>query len=133
MKEWKIRQEIFHRLNTEHDDDLSLHNVEVRDEIVENAVKYFTTTELGWVYPAKSYVVAICYARWLNQHFSEDFYESLNDPELLHGNDPYYVPYEQDKDTYNKILNAVGFDFDEEIGIIPDVKMYFLKEFDLVN
>jgi hypothetical protein len=112
---------------------LSLHNVEVRDEIVENAIKYFTTTELGWVYPAKSYVVAICYARWLNQHFSEDFYESLNDPELLHGNDPYYVPYEQDKDTYNKILNAVGFDFNEEIGIIPDVKMYFLKEFDLVN
>ena len=133
MKEWKIRQEIFHRLNTDHDDDLSLHTVEVRDEIVENAIKYFTTTELGWVYPAKSYVVAICYARWLNQHFSEDFYESLNDPELLHGNDPYYVPYEQDKDTYNKILNAVGFDFNEKIGIIPDVKMYFLKEFDLVN
>jgi hypothetical protein len=133
MKEWKIRQEIFHRLNTEHDDDLSLHTVEVQDEIVENAIKYFTTTELGWVYPAKSYVVAICYARWLNQHFSEDFYESLNDPELLHGNDPYYVPYEQDKDTYNKILNAVGFDFNEEIGIIPDIKMYFLKEFDLVN
>jgi hypothetical protein len=133
MKEWKIRQEIFHRLNIDHDDDLSLHTVEVRDEIVENAIKYFTTTELGWVYPAKSYVVAICYARWLNQHFSEDFYESLNDPELLHGNDPYYVPYEQDKDTYNKILNAVGFDFNEKIGIIPDVKMYFLKEFDLVN
>jgi hypothetical protein len=133
MKEWKIRQEIFHRLNIDHDDDLSLHTVEVRDEIVENAIKYFTTTELGWVYPAKSYVVAICYARWLNQHFSEDFYESLNDPELLHGNDPYYVPYEQDKDTYNKILNVVGFDFNEEIGIIPDVKMYFLKEFDLVN
>jgi hypothetical protein len=133
MKEWKIRQEIFHRLNIDHDDDLSLHNVEVQDEIVENAIKYFTTTELGWVYPAKSYVVAICYARWLNQHFSEDFYESLNDPELLHGNDPYYVPYDQDKDTYNKILNTVGFNFNEDIGIIPDVKMYFLKEFDLVN
>ena len=133
MKEWKIRQEIFHRLNTDHDDDLSLHTVEIKDDIVENAIKYFTTNELGWVYPAKSYVVAICYARWLNQHFNEDFYESLNDPDLLHGNDPYYVPYEQDKDTYNKILNAVGFDFNEDIGIVPDVKMYFLKEFDLVN
>jgi hypothetical protein len=131
MKEWKIRQEIFHRLNTDHDDDLSLHTVEIKDDIVENAVKYFTTNELGWVYPAKSYVVAICYARWLNQHFNEDFYESLNDPDLLHGNDPYYVPYEQDKDTYNKILNTVGFNFNEDIGIVPDVKMYFLKEFDL--
>ncbi len=131
MKEWKIRQEIFHRLNTDHDDDLSLHTVEIKDDILENAIKYFTTNELGWVYPAKSYVVAICYARWLNQHFNEDFYESLNDPDLLHGNDPYYVPYEQDKDTYNKILNAVGFNFNEDIGIVPDIKMYFLKEFDL--
>jgi hypothetical protein len=131
MKEWKIRQEIFHRLNTDHDDDLSLHTVEIKDDILENAIKYFTTNELGWVYPAKSYVVAICYARWLNQHFNEDFYESLNDPDLLHGNDPYYVPYEQDKDTYNKILNTVGFNFNEDIGIVPDVKMYFLKEFDL--
>ena len=131
MKEWKIRQEIFHRLNTDHDDDLSLHTVEIKDDILENAIKYFTTNELGWVYPAKSYVVAICYARWLNQHFNEDFYESLNDPDLLHGNDPYYVPYEQDKDTYNKILNTVGFNFNEDIGIVPDIKMYFLKEFDL--
>ena len=131
MKEWKIRQEIFHRLNTDHNDDLSLHTVEIKDDIVENAIKYFTTTELGWVYPAKSYVVAICYARWLNQYFNEDFYECLNDPDLLYNNDPYYIPYEQDKDTYNKILTAVGFDFDETAGVTPDIKTYFLKEFDL--
>lgn len=129
MKEWKVRQQIFHRLNQQHDDDLSLHNVEIKDNIVENAIKYFTTTELGWVYPAKSYVVGICYARWLNEHFAEDFYDALNDPELLHGNDPYFVPYEQDKDTYNAILNAVTFEFDENNGIVPDVKKYFKEEF----
>jgi len=25
----------------------------------------------------------------------------------------------------------VGFNFNEDIGIVPDIKMYFLKEFDL--
>ncbi len=133
MKEWKIRQNIFHRLNHKHDDDLSLHSVEVTENIVDNAVKYFTTTELGWVYPAKSYVVAICYARWLNEYFAEDFYDALNDPDLLFGNDPFYVPYEQDKYTYNKILETIGFDFDETAGIVPDVKSYFMKEFDLAQ
>ncbi len=133
MKEWKIRQNIFHRLNHKHDDDLSLHSVEVTENIVDNAVKYFTTTELSWVYPAKSYVVAICYARWLNEYFAEDFYDALNDPDLLFGNDPFYVPYEQDKYTYNKILETIGFDFDETAGIVPDVKSYFMKEFDLAQ
>ncbi len=131
IKEYKIRQEIYHRLNTDHSDDLSLYTVEINDDIVGNAVKYFTTTELGWVYPAKSYVVAICYARWLNEYFSEDFYDALNDPDLLYSNDPYFVPYEKDKDTYNKIMDIVKFDFDETAGIVPDIKEYFLKEFDL--
>ncbi len=133
MKEWKIRQDIFHRLNHTHDDDLSLHNVEVTENIVDNAIKYFTTTELGWVYPAKSYVVAICYARWLNRYFAEDFYDALNDPDLLFSNDPFYVPYEEDKHTYNKILEVIGFNFDETAGIVPDVKSYFMKEFNLAQ
>lgn len=131
-KEYKIRQEIYHRLNTEHDDDLSLHDIEMNQDIVGNAIKYFNTCDLGWVYPAKSYVVAICYARWLNEYFAEDFYEALNDPNLLYGNDPYYVPYMSNKDTYDAIINRIGFDFDETSGIVPDIKQYFLKEFDLV-
>ena len=131
MKEWKVRQTVFHKLNSDHDDDLSLHNVEINEDIVGNAIKYFTTTELGWVYPAKSYVVAICYARWLNEYFGEDFYDALNDEELLFGNDPYFVPYEKDKATYNKIMDTIRFDFDEKAGIVPDVKKYFKEEFGL--
>ena len=94
-----------------------------------NAILYFKTTELGWVYPAKSYVVGICYAKWLKQYFAENFYESLNDPDLLFGNDPYFVVYEKDKNTYDAILNNIGFDFDETMGIIPDIKKYFIEEF----
>jgi hypothetical protein len=129
MLEWKVRQEIYHKLNTGHDDDLSLHNIELTENIIHNAIKYFTTTELGWVYPAKSYVVGICYAKWLKQYFAEDFYDALNDSNLLFGNDPYFVPYEKDKNTYDTILNNIGFDFDETLGIIPDIKKYFIEEF----
>ena len=57
------------------------------------------------------------------------FYEALNDPNLLFDNDPYFVPHEKDKDTYDTILNIVGFDFDETLGIIPDIKKYFIEEF----
>jgi hypothetical protein len=132
MLNWKIQQEIYHKLNQYHDDDLSLHNIEITDNIIRDAIKYFTTTELGWVYPAKSYVVGICYAKWLNQYFAEDFYESLNDVDLLFGNDPYFVPYEKDKHAYDEIINIVGFNFDETLGIIPDIKKYFIEEF-LIN
>jgi hypothetical protein len=129
MLNWKIQQEIYHKLNQYHDDDLSLHNIEITDNIIRDAIKYFTTTELGWVYPAKSYVVGICYAKWLKQYFAEDFYEVLNDSNLLFGNDPYFVPYEKDKITYDTILKNVSFDFDETLGIVPDIKKYFIEEF----
>ena len=129
MKNWKIQQSIYHKLNQLHDDDLSLHDVKLDPEIIKNAILYFKTTELGWVYPAKSYVVGICYAKWLKQYFAENFYESLNDPDLLFGNDPYFVVYEKDKNTYDAILNNIGFDFDETMGIIPDIKKYFIEEF----
>ena len=131
MLNWKIQQEIYHKLNQYHDDDLSLHNIKITDNIIRDAIKYFTTTELGWVYPAKSYVVGICYAKWLNQYFAEDFYESLNDVDLLFGNDPYFVPYEKDKNTYDEIINIIGFNFDETLGIIPDIKKYFIEEFSI--
>jgi hypothetical protein len=131
MKEdWKINQEIFHRLNQSHDDDLSLHDVEISKDIIDNAIKYFTTNELGWVYPAKSYVVAICYARWLSEQYGGSGFEYLEDPDLLYGNDPYFVTYSTDPPTYHAILNKIGgWTFNEDLGIVADVKGYFKEEF----
>ena len=129
MKDWKVKQEIFHRLNNKYEDDLNDKYIELNTDIVENAVKYFTTTELGWVYPAKSYVVGICYAKWISELYSENFYEILNDEDLLYGNDPYFTPYNQNKKDYDAIIKIVGLNFDENIGIIPDIKEYFIKEF----
>jgi hypothetical protein len=129
--EHKIYQEIFHRLNKDFDDDLKNFTVEVvsGEEILEKAVEYFTSDKLGWIYPSKSYVVAICYAKWISKIWGYEFYDMLNDQDLLYGNDPYFKSYSEDKATYNKILEVVGLDFDETKGIIPDVKRYFESEF----
>jgi hypothetical protein len=130
MNDWKIRQELYHRLNTIHDDDLNDKNIVITDNIVEDAVKYFKEDNLGWIYPSKSYMVAICYARWLSEEFGGNAIDYLNDVDLLFGNDPYFVTYDKDAMIYNQILDYIGgWQFNETKGYVPDVKLYFLKEF----
>jgi hypothetical protein len=130
MTEWKTRQEIYHRLNTEFTDDLNTKDIELSGNIIDNAVRYFNETDMGWIYPAKSYMVGICYARWLAEEFGGSSIDYLEDPDLLFGNDPYFVQYSADPETYNKILNSVGgWEFAEDRGMIPDVYEYFLEEF----
>ena len=130
MQEWKVRQEIYHRLNTKHDDDLNTKSIEVKKDIVTNAVRYFKEANIGWIYPAKSYMVGICYARWLSESFGGRPLEYLNDPELLYGNDPYFIPYENSIENYIRILDEVGgWEFDITSGMVPDVRRYFEEEF----
>ena len=128
IKEWKTRQALYHKLNNEHTDDLNKIKVEFSKDIIENAVKYFNDKDLGFVYPAKSYVVAICYAYWLSKDFNENFYELLNDKDLLFGNDPYFKTYEKDTKTYDEILKNI-MPFNENKGIVPDIKNYYMAEF----
>lgn len=127
--EWQIRQEIYHRLNPHHDDDLKTKDIEFTENVSERAIDYFRKRDIGWIYPSKSYMVAICYARWLAEHFGGRAIEYLDDEQLLYGNDPYFCEYSRDPKTYHQILNAVGWDFDETMGMVPDVKEYFKKEF----
>ena len=129
MEEWKVRQEIYHRLNYVSDDDLNTKNVEITDNVVENALRYFHERDIGWIYPSKSYMVAICYSRWFAEHFGGRAIEYLDDEDLLFGNDPYFCEYSRDPRTYHMILNQIGWDFDETKGMVPDVKEYFIKEF----
>jgi hypothetical protein len=129
MKEWQIRQKVYHSLNTEYDDDLKTKEITITKNIVEDAIRYFKEKDIGWIYPSKSYMVAICYSRWLSENFGKRPLEYLNDESLLYYNDPYFKTYEQDTLNYIKILENVGWDFDENLGMVPDVKQYFLKEF----
>lgn len=130
MNDWKIRQEIYHRLNTEFDDDLKTKDVQISDDVVNNAIRYFTDRNIGWIYPAKSYMVGICYARWLSEYFGGNPIEYLNEEDLLFGNDPYFKTYSSNKDIYDQILYTINhWKFDETTGLVPDVKKYFLEEF----
>lgn len=132
MQEWKIKQEIYHRLNTEHSDDLKNVDAIITDNIIDNAVRYFQNPHMGWVWPAKSYVVGICYAKWLSEIYGGDPIEYLNDPMLLYGNDPYFVTYTGNEYTYNEILSKInGWNFNSSAGIIPDIRHYFELEFGL--
>ena len=129
MKEWKIKQEIYHRLNPEHEDAAENFDYTISEDIIDNAVKYFKTDDIGWIWPAKSYMVGICYARWLSEQYGGRPLDYLNDPELLYNNDPYFKPYSDDPHTYVRILDQVGWDFDNDIGVVPAVRRYYDMEF----
>lgn len=132
--EWKIRQEVYHRLNPQHDDDLNTKVIEITENVSQRAIEYFQKRDIGWIYPSKSYMVGICYARWLAREFGGRPLEYLEDPDLLYGNDPYFVQYSTDPLTYHQILNAIGgWEFDETLGMVPDVHEYFKEEFMLCD
>jgi hypothetical protein len=128
--DWKIRQELYHRINTEYSDNLNNLEIELTENVVEHAVDYFYTKEKGWIYPSKSYMVGICYAKWLSEEFGGNAIDYLNDPDLLYGNDPYFITYNEDEITYSDILNGIGgWQFCQKSGMVPDVRQYFIEEF----
>lgn len=108
MKDWKANQVLYHRLTQEHTDAVENFPTRIDDNIVGAALDYFFNPQEESVYPGKSYAVAIIYARLLRDYFEEDFYEVLNDPEMLYNNDEYFVPYQQDRESYDAILAALG-------------------------
>lgn len=126
MKSWKVKQEIYHRLTQTFTDDLNEVSISYTDDIVNDAVRHFYEHVDEWIYPAKSYFVAICYAQWISEDYDEDFYSLLNDPDLLHGNDPHFVIYGNDSETYDAIIERVPFI--NMTGMVPDVREYYEAE-----
>jgi len=109
MKEWKANQKLYHLMTQVHTD--AVENFETiidREDVVGPALEYLLDPREESVYPGKSYAVALIYSRLLWEHFNEPFYEVLNDPMLLYGTDEYFVPYTQDKESYDIILEALG-------------------------
>lgn len=107
--QWKLNQQLYHLMTDKHSD--AIENFEViidREDCIGPALEYLLEPRDESVYPGKSYAVALIYARLLWEHFNEPFFEVLDDPMLLYGNDEYFVPYSQDKETYDIILDALG-------------------------
>lgn len=138
MKEWKLRQKIYHTMHQfeEFSDDFS--NMKVienfqEDFIIKKAVEYLTVQSEYLYYPAKSYSVAITYAFLLEKEFGENMMNCLDDSDLLYGNDPYFKKYSEDKLIYDKILKDFPFkiigNFEECSEDFNRTFEYFYKEF----
>lgn len=136
MKEHKRRQHMFHALEEPGDEFNAmsfLRNYEADYELINEIVEYFTTASDIIRYPSKSYAVAIIYAKLLDQYFGEDFYESLNDPDLLHGNDVFFVPYNEAKHIYDAVLGEISLEFNTNLPQVNTTVSYFLEEFYLTD
>jgi hypothetical protein len=127
MKEWKIKQEIYHRLNNEFSDDLNKVEIVLSDNIKEDAAKHFFEYVNEWIYPAKSYAVAFCYAYWISQDYNENFLDLLHDPMLLAGNDPYYKTYDESPEVYDYLFEIIDLPIPMK-GMVPDIREYYDAE-----
>ena len=106
-------------------DDVNLPYIFNNDNVEDQVVDFFLT-ESELIYPAKSYFVAIVYAKCLEKYFGGNFFEYLNDSELL-PDDTYFKVYSQDKSTYDNIIDRIG-DIWQYPSICKTVN-YFKKEF----
>jgi GR25 family glycosyltransferase involved in LPS biosynthesis len=127
MKEWKVRQEMYHRLNHEFEDDLNKVEIVISKNIKEDAARHFFEYVNEWIYPSKSYAVAFCYAYWISQDFGDDFWELLKDPMLLAGNDPYYKTIDEDPEVYDYLFDVVDWPIQMQ-GMVPDIYKYYREE-----
>ena len=127
MQEWKIKQEIYHRLNLEHSDDLNSVDIRISNTVKEDALRHFYENIQEWIYPSKSYAVAYCYAYWISQDYGENFWDLLNDPLLLAGNDPYFETYDNSPEVYDYLFERVDWPI-PMTGMVPDIKEYYNAE-----
>ncbi len=137
MKDWKVRQKIYHQLNPydEIGDDLKKQKlVEEWDPevIVQRALEYPFVQSETLSYPGKSFAVAVIYAQLIAAHFKEEIRELLNDPELLFGNDPYFQIYQEAPQIYDRILEKFPKILASENVWSDDMRLtlqYFQSEF----
>jgi hypothetical protein len=131
MQEWKVRQDLYHRLEggvgSHYADDLSDEEIVITKEVAKDALRHFNENVDQWIYPAKSYVVAFCYAYWISQDFNEDMKDLLNDPQLLFDCDPYFVTYDNDPETYDFLFENVKLPIPME-GMVSDIREYYVDE-----
>lgn len=107
---WRARRKLSYLMHEFDDFDLPYEIVEESDkELISRILRFFYEgSEL--IYPAKSYFVAIVYAKMLEQYFNISFYEALNQDDLL-VDDRFYCPYRFRKKIYDEVLQELPKDF----------------------
>lgn len=124
--DYKERRKLSYLINTFDDIDLDyIYIKQSKEDLVKLIIKFFNTESL-LIYPAKSYFVAIVYAKCIEKYFRINFYDALNDNELL-PDDKYFKTYNESKDIYDKVLESIG-DIYQYDSIDKTVK-YFKQEY----
>lgn len=124
--DYKERRKLSYLINTFDDIDLDyIYIKQSKEDLVKLIIKFFNTESL-LIYPAKSYFVAIVYAKCIEKYFHINFYDALNDEELL-PDDKYFKTYNESKDIYDKVLESIG-DIYQYDSIDKTIK-YFKQEY----
>ena len=124
--DYKERRKLSYLINAF--DDIGLDYIYIKqskEDLIKLIIKFFSAESL-LIYPAKSYFVAIVYAKCIEKYFHINFYDALNDKELL-PDDKYFKTYNESKDIYDKVLESIG-DIYQYDSIDKTVK-YFKQEY----
>lgn len=113
MKEYEYRKTVFYQLNSHRDFEDSHKNFNYiinTNTTVDDAVKYLIDGSAYLSFPGAARAVAIAAGVFIAQNFKEEFHQILDNKNLMHGNDPYFKRYSEDKNTYDRVLKIVGID-----------------------
>ena len=124
--DYKERRKLSYLINAF--DDIGLDYIYIKqskEDLIKLIIKFFNTESL-LIYPAKSYFVAIVYAKCIEKYFHINFYDALNDEELL-PDDKYFKTYNESKDIYDKVLESIDniYKYDS----IDKTVKYFKQEY----
>ena len=127
--DYKERRKLSYLINAF--DDIGLDYIYIKqskEDLIKLIIKFFNTESL-LIYPAKSYFVAIVYAKCIEKYFHINFYDALNDEELL-PDDKYFKTYNKSKDIYDKVLESIDniYKYDS----VDKTVKYFKQEY-LIN
>jgi hypothetical protein len=124
---WRERRILSYAMHEFDDVNLPYEERYDSDESVIETVVDFFKTESTLIYPAKSYFVAIVYAKMLEKHFGIDFLKALDEGDLL-PDDDWFKPYHESKEIYDTILDRLPGNI-LDMPSTEKTKAYFREEF----
>ena len=125
---WRERRKLSYLMNEFNDWNLPSQTLPMSDTDIINTVLEFFKTESLLIYPAKSYFVAIIYAKCLERYFGVNFLDALDFDDLLI-NDRCFTPYHDNKGTYDIILLGLKEVDIFELKSAQKTIKYFKEEF----
>ena len=124
--DWKKIREISYLFNEFDDIDLPFVYIDMDKNVLIDTIVNFFKTESDLIYPAKSYFVAIIYAKAIEKYFHKNFYLTLDDNRLL-PDDFYFKTYTESKEIYDSVLDKI-----DNVWQYPSINAtlkYFYQEF----